>query len=103
MEPKAMASIGFCPLAKQVGEWRIEDRSAGRGIARPARSAAQEGRGNPADRQARPLAAETVQSLRQGAGTGPKNPNEQPRRPGPPRSDRKRRGALAGEPRHHPM
>jgi hypothetical protein len=31
MEPKAMASIGFCPLAKQAGEWRKSGSIMGEG------------------------------------------------------------------------
>ena len=42
-----------------------------RGIACPARERSEGRAGKPYDRQARPLAAETVQPLRQGAGTGP--------------------------------
>src|SRR3546814_10259474 len=37
-----------------AGECRKRGRSGGRGITRPARSAAKEGRGNPPDRQAEP-------------------------------------------------
>lgn len=48
-----MASIGFCPLAKPGGLNRHEGWSQGRGITRPARSAAKEGWGNPCDNQAK--------------------------------------------------
>lgn len=68
-----MASIDFCPLAKWVGEWRSEGRSWGRGIARPARSAAEEGRGNPHDRQARSRSGRDGPALAPGGRNRPRN------------------------------
>jgi hypothetical protein len=71
MEPKAMASIDFCPLAKWVGEWRKHGLVAGRGITRPARSAAKEGWGYPRDHQAKRGTRADGLALAPGAGTGP--------------------------------
>jgi hypothetical protein len=70
-EAEGAGVIGFCLLAKRVGEWRNggADRGGGGSPALHKRSA--EGRGHPRDHQARPLAAETAWPLRQGAGTGP--------------------------------
>ena len=77
-----MGAIGFCPLAKRVGEWRKSGPIRGRGITRPAQ--AQRGRvGIPPDRQGRPQ-AETAWLLRQGAGTGPKINSLQRNNNGPP-------------------
>ena len=73
MEPKAMASIDFCPLAKWVGEWRSEGRSGRRGIARPAQSAAREGWGYRPDRQGRSRSGRDGLALAPGGRNRPRN------------------------------
>ena len=68
-----MASIDFCPLAKWVGEWRSEGRSWGGGS--PVLHGAQRRKAGETPMIAKRgcAAAETVQPLRQGAGTGPES------------------------------
>jgi len=72
MEPKAMAPSTSAKWRTGPGNGAKMGWSRGRGITRPARSEAEEGRGNPRDHQAEPRSGGDGQALAPGGRNRPR-------------------------------